>query len=346
MGPLVALPLVLLLGGVALALSTPGAQRPPAEVFLARVQAFVSGASSVSYVLRVTTGAVNVDIAARRERGVLVLPDRSSSVTDVDRFGRLDVVERIRVGDRSWVRYRNGRPDHAFFQPESAAEASLGPPDPRSWVAQDRVRILALDSTSVTLALGAGGPVPDTVVQADPTTGRLHSVQFGRTTIDYRDWNALASVAAPPTAEIDTTPGVDEEGILREVGVRPLVPRDLPRRWVLVSGGVEGDLQPDGSYRCAVAVLRYAEPADPGGSHLALREGPRVDPECPVLPGGRPGGATDLTILGSPGWIVDGAEVTIGLDLPSVRIVATSDRSGRAVATWLATLDPIELVPG
>ena len=188
-----------------------------------------------------------------------------------------------------------------------------------------------IDTSSVQLTL-TDDILSRLVFDASGDGGRVHA--------DYRftKWGASVEVAAPPEADLDPTPGIEEETIAEFKDVKQLLqPRGIPSGWVLDYADIlPEDMTAEG---CEQLELDYIEPNDPDEGFLTLYELPKscadLDPPRGSEPfqAGAYSGFADESRDGVTAQIVVGDTV----------VQAETDLPLDAVARLLADLVPLDL---
>ncbi|MEY2475018.1 MAG: hypothetical protein QOG87_333 [Actinomycetota bacterium] len=187
-----------------------------------------------------------------------------------------------------------------------------------------------VDRATVELTLD-GDRLDRLVLDASGEGGSLHA--------DYRftGWGRQVEVAAPATADLDPTPGIEEEEIAAFKDAPLLQPRGIPAGWVLDFAGVlPEEMTAEG---CEQVELDYIEPDDPDKGYLTLYELPKscADLEPPrgaeAFQAGRYSGFVDESRDGVLAQIVVGDTV----------VQAETDLPLDALARILADLVPLNL---
>jgi hypothetical protein len=157
-----------------------------------------------------------------------------------------------------------------------------------------------------------------------------------KASIDYRlsAWDRPVQVAAPPEAEIDPTPTIDEEDIAEFTAAPLLQPAAIPEGWVFDGAFV---LSPDETVEgCEQVELDYVDPDDPDAGFLWIYLLPVSCADLVPPPGSD-------NYPGRPGWISEDegftdAQVVVGATVVQVQ----SDLPPDAIVAVLAELVPFD----
>ncbi len=126
--------------------------------------------------------------------------------------------------------------------------------------AQDISRI------TIELVVRKGGQVQSAVQR---TVGSGATITLS---VRYTDWGEAVKLAAPPTSQIDPTPGLQEEKIAAWKDSPLLMPKGIPVGWVF--DGADVLSKDDTTEGCAEVELDYEDPNDPDAGYLTLYEFP------------------------------------------------------------------------
>jgi hypothetical protein len=157
---------------------------------------------------------------------------------------------------------------------------------------------------------------------------------------DYRftRWGSAVEVAAPPQADLDPTPGIEEEEIAAFKDVEQLYqPRGIPEGWVLDFAGIlPADMSAEG---CDQVELDYIEPNDPDVGYMTIFQLPKSCAELDL-----PRGAEPFQAGRYSGYADDSrdgllAQIVVG----NTVVQADTDLPLDAVARILADLVPLNL---
>ena len=163
--------------------------------------------------------------------------------------------------------------------------------------------------------------------------------QGGTVTADYEftEWGKAVQVAAPPEAERDPTPGLEEEDIAAYKKAKLFQPRGIPAGWILEAAGV---LPKQVTVEdCEQVELDYTDPDDPDSGYLTLYLLPKscadLDPPRGSQPfkAGRYAGFIEEDESGALAQIVVGETV----------VQAETDLPTDGLARILADLIPLNL---
>ena len=325
--------------------------RPPgAGELLARAQDFVRDARTVE-----VTGAGKLEGAGAAtgdyySHGEVVFPDRYHLVTSV-----LDTwFEELVVGHRAWVRTAVGRAelDDEQWVPLAGGDPGIvGPAAGFANIGPTAVRAFVLDAHDPEVASRSDGHA---VLAVDSqgerlrltmaTGGRVERIGFGTTLngagfrgeLRLARWDARQRIEPPPDADVDPTPGIDEEDVAAYRDAPLFQPRGIPDGWALDTATV---VPADESVEdCDQVELDYLDPDDDENGYLTIYEMP---PDCPDH---TPIGGTPFTAGPHAGSYVeeDGelqAEIVIGGTLVQVQ----TDLPPSDLAIVLADLLPLDL---
>jgi hypothetical protein len=188
-----------------------------------------------------------------------------------------------------------------------------------------------IDKASVDLSIGPGGRL---------VGAALHASGSGESVVaDYRfsRWGTPVRVAAPPKAELDPTPSVDEEDIVAFKDAPLLQPRGIPAGWVLEGAFV---LSPDETAEgCRQVEIDYTDPDDPDAGYLTLYELPvscaDLDP---------PTGSAPFSAGPWRGFIDESADGnTAQIVVRDTVVQAETDLPSEALVRILGDLVPLDL---
>jgi hypothetical protein len=187
-----------------------------------------------------------------------------------------------------------------------------------------------IDQARLELSIGPAGRL---VRAAMTAKGSGESVSA-----DYRfsRWGTAVTVAAPPKAELDPTPFIDEEDLAAFKDAPVLQPRGIPAGWVLDGAFVlSADETAEG---CRQVELDYTDPDNPDAGYLTIYQLPvacadlaRPEGSAPFA-AGRWSGYIDESDGGSTAQIVVGATV----------VQAETDLPSDALARVLSDLIPLD----
>ena len=110
----------------------------------------------------------------------------------------------------------------------------------------------------------------------------------GSVTADYEfaDWGKPVDVAAPSRADLDPTPGLEEEDIAAYKRAKLYQPRGIPAGWVLDAAGVlprEVTVED-----CEQVEIDYIDPDDPDAGYLTLYQLPKSCADLDAPRGSQP----------------------------------------------------------
>lgn len=266
-----------------------------------------------------------------------------------ERLGRLD--------DQKWSRADPGAEDRrsGVVRPGRRADGDPGQP-------QQLLRLLELgrrphrvhrpgDGTTFAVELDPGKAFGAFGEDVDEATLEVTVDDDGRTplravlrvlgreadlAVDYRlsSWGERVAITAPALADVDPTPGIDEEEVAAFDEVPLLQPRGIPAGWELdVAAVVEGE-----GAECDRVDLDYIDPASDRTGYLYLHQmavACRTDPD----EGWQPFAAGRY--LGY--FLLDDGQLSAELVAGETLLQVETDLSPDELATVLAHLRPLDL---
>ena len=189
-----------------------------------------------------------------------------------------------------------------------------------------------VDEATVELTVREDGQLERLLLRfsGDPGNGRL----------DYHlsDWGEPVQIEAPPEAEIDPTPEIDEEAVANFKDAPLLQPRAIPEGWeqtyatVLEADETEED--------CRQVEVDYEDPDDPEDGYLYIYELPRACADLDPPRRSRPFRAGP-----NSGWIDEDDEdgVRAQLVVGATVLQVDTDLDPAVLATVLSQLVPLDL---
>ncbi|MEY2569573.1 MAG: hypothetical protein QOE35_4102 [Actinomycetota bacterium] len=161
----------------------------------------------------------------------------------------------------------------------------------------------------------------------------------GTVTADYHftDWGKRVQVAAPPSSQLDPTPGIEEEDVAAFRDAKLLMPRGIPAGWVLEGASVVPKDQTEEG--CAQVEIDYTDPNNADAGYLSLYELPK---SCANLTG--PRGSKPFKAGRSTGYAQEDetgalAQIVVG----DTVVQADTDLPLDGLARVLADLVPLNL---
>lgn len=158
-----------------------------------------------------------------------------------------------------------------------------------------------------------------------------------RTDYQLSAWGKVPPVEAPPAAEIDPTPGIDEDEVGAFDAVGRVQPHGIPEGWTLDQATV---LPPEETVEgCEQLEIYYARSGDSEGGYIDLFEfpAPCADPDPP------PGAQPFAPAVGG-GWVLSSADGTSAqIKVGDTVVQAETDLSVEELTLVLAGLDPLDL---
>ena len=374
--PLLASAVVAVLIGSVTALVTTDEDPTPAEL-LADARAFAKAQKTTTFAGRLEIETKEPEGGTFTERtqisGRARLPDQARYRLVSQEFAS----EVIALGDRLYTRNADtadelGAKKWAEFGPDAADERSgvVRPPGPSEGADAlgDPIGLVkTLDAARRPFLVRHDGDVSVIKADVDPARAFGDAVEGGidRASVvltltddaldrlvldtsgdggsvhaDYRftRWGAPVEVAAPAQAELDPTPGIEEEAIAAFKDVKQLLqPRGIPEGWVLDFAGIlPEDMTAEG---CEQLELDYIEPDDPDVGYLTLYELPKSCADLEPPRGAEPFRAGPYS--GFADESRDGvlAQIVVG----DTVVQAETDLPLDAVARLLADLVPLNL---
>jgi hypothetical protein len=163
--------------------------------------------------------------------------------------------------------------------------------------------------------------------------------------VRYTNWGRPVKLAAPAAAQIDPTPGLEEEKIAAWKDAPLLMPKGIPVGWVF--DGADVLSKDDTTEGCAEVELDYEDPNDPDAGYLSLYEFPA---SCAQPFSGA--GVTPFSAGPYSGFADTSDGVLVQFVVGKTAIQAESDLTVAQLATVLKNLVPfsfktkLEAIPG